>query len=340
MYYVFLAVVTIFSNTIRDTHHPHAREDLQSLNMAATFFATLIPGDGQRNYVGFITRMCTNLERIARTVVEKNEKLARDPDSKDKERRPPATKRQGLRATSASTSKQQRQSRTTAARQPINPSAQAPSTTTHTHLPDISIPETIEGLPPVNSSGYVVPMSPGDDSQNANSSVSNNVPTSARTDYTTRGRTLEATTSSITSNYSTATSQIDQIYTTTTSPQSNTLYSNNSATSTSTIPEFWQIPLTAEWELGNNMWAGLFPTVYDLAQQMNQSIPTPETASSMPILSAESFLQGAPATNTSAGAGFSAEDLGYYNSFAPPSMSPSEAQAAEQAWPSGFLGLY
>ncbi|KAJ5602010.1 hypothetical protein N7510_011544 [Penicillium lagena] len=380
LYYVFLAVATIFSNTIRDHDHPHAREDLQSLNMAATFFATLIPGDGPSNYAGFMTRMSANLERIARMVVEKDERIARDLESKDKERRAPGSRRQNSRTSLAPSSRSRHRSTTTrtstttpgtaAVHQQAMPRMPSASTTTGPYMPDISIPETVEGLPPVNSCGYVVPMSPGDTSQDPTCHT-NSTTTLDHGDFST-GTTMPTwqqmgqTPSSL---------EMENMQ----SPFSH----NSSAATTSTgpaFPEFWQIPLTADWEFGNNPWAGLFPAANDYpevpepAAELNQSQHDPHyhyyqqqqhhnpaaPSSSLPILSAESFLTDGSTADPDAGSGggarhhpgdddrFGMEYLRY--AFGTTSQEDQDrshdleqgqqSQEEGQEWTPGFLGLF
>lgn len=65
---------------MQDSTHPKAREDINTLNMASTFFRTLIPGDGPHKYAQFMAQMSVNFERIARAVFEKNEKAMKNRD--------------------------------------------------------------------------------------------------------------------------------------------------------------------------------------------------------------------------------------------------------------------
>ncbi|KAJ5095833.1 Transcription factor [Penicillium alfredii] len=401
LYYVFLSAATIFSNIIRDTRHPQVREDLQSLNMAATFFATLVPGDGPNNYAGFMTRMSATLERIARIAVERDEKRTRGSDEIDKTDQElwlPGAKRQNSRATPTAHPKQRH--RPTTLRNSMTPNStsthDAPHDAPHDAMPAVQptvasitalpphpmvlgIPDTIEGLPPVNSSGYVVPMSPGDPNETFTPSMFNGPSTSTTNDYTTTATTSNNNSSSnldrtflheaAASNFSTPTvpswplapdytsSPLDN--TTTLSPNSYQNTTNPTTTNAAAFatfpddipaPDLWQIPLAADMDFGSNLWAGLFPTEYNIP-------PQPQDPS-MPILSAESFLHGAPSSESSRNPGFDPEGLGY--GFVPPQPQPShshsqsqsqfqtqaqaqsedQTQANDSAWPHGFLGLF
>ncbi|KAL6230423.1 hypothetical protein BDW75DRAFT_222787 [Aspergillus navahoensis] len=144
LYYIFLAVMTVFVNILRNSQHQTSKDDLKSLSMAATFFATLVPADGPCKYSRFMTRMSTSFERIARTVLEREQKMVRpgpDPDVTAK-----ASKSRAVHS-----SRTQTPSNTQS--QPHSTSVSASASTT------INIPN-LEGLPPINSSGYVVIESP------------------------------------------------------------------------------------------------------------------------------------------------------------------------------------
>lgn len=141
--------MNIFVNILRDPQNEKVKDDLQSLNMAATFFATLIPGDGPGHYARFMTRMCANFERIARVVVERNQRTVK----------PSETKHHSSSRKSSTTAKDQKSvravspqsSRTSA----YSKSGSSPPVPSSVRL-SIDIPN-LEGLPPVNSAGYVVP---------------------------------------------------------------------------------------------------------------------------------------------------------------------------------------
>ncbi|KAL4998205.1 fungal-specific transcription factor domain-containing protein [Aspergillus recurvatus] len=145
LYYIFLAVMTVFANILRNSQQPTSKDDLKSLNMAATFFATLVPGDGPCNYARFMTRMSTGFERIARTVLEREQKMVRPgPD--------PHVTEKAFKSRAAHNSQTQTPSHTQS--QPTHSTSVSASTSTAVNIPNL------EGLPPINSSGYVVIESP------------------------------------------------------------------------------------------------------------------------------------------------------------------------------------
>jgi hypothetical protein len=237
-------------------------------------------------------------------------------------------------------------------------------------MPDISIPEPVEGLPPVNSSGYVVPMSPGDTSQD---------PTSHTNPTTTldHGSFPTGTTIPTWQQMGQTPSPLEME-----NMQSPFSHSSSAATTTTgpAIPEFWQIPLTADWEFGSNLWAGLFPAEYDFregpepAAELNQSPHDPyfhqyqqhqhhdpaASSSSMPILSAQSFLTDGLTVDPDAGSGggarqhpgdddrFGIEYMRYaFGATAQENQDQSQdleqgqqSQQGQQEWTLGFLGLF
>ncbi|EAW18151.1 transcription factor domain-containing protein [Aspergillus fischeri NRRL 181] len=148
LYYVFLAVMTIFINILRDSRYPNVREDIQSLNMASTFFATLIPGDGPSNYARFMTQMSANFERIARSVVERDQKATKL--SQRANSRASMTRAEGHDLAS----EEQRSQRNQPAEAPRSSPSSSP-----VHSPSIIDIPHLPGLPRINSSGYVVPDS-------------------------------------------------------------------------------------------------------------------------------------------------------------------------------------
>ncbi|PWY79896.1 C6 transcription factor [Aspergillus eucalypticola CBS 122712] len=149
LYYIFLAVMNIFVNILRDPQHKKVEDDLQSLNMAATFFATLIPGDGPGHYARFMTKMCANFERIARVVVERYQRTVK----------PSETKHHSSFRKSSTTAKDQKSVRAVSPQSSrtstYSKSGSSPPVPSSVRL-SIDIPN-LEGLPPVNSAGYVVP---------------------------------------------------------------------------------------------------------------------------------------------------------------------------------------
>lgn len=363
LYYVFLAAATIFSNIIRETRNPQVRDDLKSLNMAATFFATLVPGDGPANYAGFMSRMSATLERIARIAVEKDEKRARSPDGREDDG-PPGSKRVTSHAVPATHARHRirpttrrvpvSNNSTTSASRTSAPSAYLPPT--QTHMSDLSIPESIEGLPPVNSSGYVVPHSLGGTSD-FGPTITSQPPTSSGS-YTVglgpndfNGMNVTSTTGFSTPNIPSWQLPQDHYSNTQSSPldAAQSPYSQSSSMGESTvIPESWQVPLGTDWQFGDELWAGLFPS-----EQLAASAQTEDIT--LPILSAESYLNfpgsgaGPPLTTTvnPSGMGYPAEHMAYnYVPAIPqnPNMmhqshmqpQPHTQNPDHNSWPEGF----
>ncbi|KAL4973906.1 fungal-specific transcription factor domain-containing protein [Aspergillus desertorum] len=257
LYYIFLAVMTVFVNILRNSQQPTSKDDLKSLNMAATFFATLVPGDGPCNYARFMTRMSTAFERIARTVLEREQKMVRlGPDS--------AVKGKASRSRAAHNSQKQTPSHTQS--QPPSTSGFTSASTT------VNIPN-LEGLPPINSSGYVVIESP-----TASPGQSPPPPSSSPTSSTNTKPTFSNRPQLPPQLHSSNLSNILQYQPSLHSqqhPYTASTISSNTATSfpfptleeasvsasastpfsfpfsqPSAEPEPWQIPLTADWEFG------------------------------------------------------------------------------------------
>ncbi|GCB17746.1 uncharacterized transcriptional regulatory protein PB24D3.01 [Aspergillus awamori] len=150
LYYIFLAVMNIFVNILRDPQNEKVKDDLQSLNMAATFFATLIPGDGPGHYARFMTRMCANFERVARVVVERNQRTVKPSEAKHH-----SSSRKN--STAAKDQKSVRAASPQSLRTTTYPTSESGLPGPPSARPlSIDIPN-LEGLPPVNSAGYVVP---------------------------------------------------------------------------------------------------------------------------------------------------------------------------------------
>jgi hypothetical protein len=350
LYYIFLAAATIFSHIIRDTRHAQIQEDLQSLNMAATFFATLThPGDGPAHYAGFMTRMSANLERIAKLAIEREEKRARSTDDGDQESQQPSAKRHNHRSsrshaktrhqpstlrtsTTTDSTRSQHHSVSTA------PPASNISTTTHPHTSALSIPEAIEGFPPINSDGYVVPLSP---------SVTTPFPSTIPSANYPAGLGLHNLNGTSTTDFPTNTlptwqlGQENVAQTNETSPLDSTQspFSTSSTTPGTTLfPASWQVPLTADWQFGDNIWSGLFPNETIAASAQAENIQ-------LPILSAESFLNVPAETEADpsvTGTGYTGTGMGY-NNYMPPRPVQDQGlgqDTAEMIWPNGFLGLF
>lgn len=331
--------------------------------MAATFFATLVPGDGPASYAGFMTRMSATLERIARLAVDRDEKRARNLDDEDEEDQPSETKRQTSQSFSASHPKLRHRAPTYQSSTNLNPAAYQPqatapsipnsSTAAHSSTSDLSIPETIEGFPPVNSAGYVVPMSPCETNDSRTTNNTHQQPTYPS------GLGLSNLngphTDPIFANHYPSW-QLGQDHTAsmTASPHGNTQspYSQVSSNGAGTmIPESWQVPLTADWQFGENLWAGLFRT---------ETLGNPMQQTSMPILNAESFLNGPldpEAVNNNVGndptdfLSYGTQTMGY--NFIPPEpqdqgpgqgqyQNPNQADPdlAQSGFSNGFIGMF
>ncbi|KAL4761526.1 transcription factor domain-containing protein [Aspergillus foveolatus] len=254
LYYIFLAVMTVFVNILRNSQQPASKDDLKSLNMAATFFATLVPADGPCNYVRFMTRMSTAFERIARTVLERDQKMVRPgPD--------PLVKAKASKSRAANNSRSQTPPHTLPQHQSSSVSASATTT--------VNIPN-LEGLPPINSSGYVVIESPTispDQSPLPPSSPTSSTNTKSTYSSQPQPQTHASDPSSLPQyqypptlhsqqhSYAPSTIPTD----TTTSFPLPALEESSVTTSalapfpypfSQTRPEPWQIPLTADWEFG------------------------------------------------------------------------------------------
>ncbi|EPS30250.1 hypothetical protein PDE_05201 [Penicillium oxalicum 114-2] len=315
--YVFLAAATIFSTIIRDTRSSQVREDLQSLRMAATFFATLSqPSDGPSQYAEFMSRMSANLERIARGAIEKDEKRARGPEDRDGESVIPGSKRHNHNFSKVIGKNRHRSSRprpsgkatanggenpsthavNPASSIPTMPTASVATLPTYPRSTGFSIPGALDGLPPVNADGYVVPVSPSP-SPSPSLKISTTLPRPQLSqpqglDYgmnslaafaqPTAPETILDATQPIW-----PVGQENLIYNTTNSPtvdnQQSPLSSNSGTPGTAMFPASWEVPLTADWQFGDDFWSGLFPneTVAASAQTGGGDIP---------ILSAESFF--------------------------------------------------
>ncbi|KAE8136243.1 fungal-specific transcription factor domain-containing protein [Aspergillus pseudotamarii] len=242
LYYIFLAVTILFTYILRDSQHPNAREDLQHLSMAATFFATLIPGDGPCNYAKFMTKMCANFERVARAVVEREQKALK---SSDTHHQPVAS----------SVTTQERNETSSPSREQVSHL----SSTGHVDIPQL------EGLPRINSSGYVVPESP--------SAASEDTPTADQP--TVNDPLLGGYPVSQAHESPSATIQQSYQY-----PMDDTF----PAAMADDIqqPELWQIPMTADWEFGSQFLSLFGPQFFDQGGSDVMSAMAGMTAPSMP----------------------------------------------------------
>lgn len=203
----------IFVNVLANQRPLEAREDLHSLNMAATFFTTLTPVDGAFRYSIFMSKMAVYFERMARMVVERNEKENRSLKGSNNNVNP-----------NASPTMRERRPRNTP---PSERTAQSrrldrrPGPTFEAHSPnDLS----------VNSAGYAIPGSP----------ATLNVAMHAN-DYFQVAQGMPVTSANEIPNFNAA---LDH---------SSFTFADNSgspSTAASVIPEFWHVPLTADWEFG------------------------------------------------------------------------------------------
>ncbi|KAJ6187198.1 hypothetical protein N7519_002106 [Penicillium mononematosum] len=343
LYYVFQAASTLFSNILRDSRHSRVRADLESLNMVSAFFATLAPGEGSNNYAGFMARMSATLERIARAVIEKDEKRARAPDEEDQEYKPPGGKKHASRTQAASHQRQHR--RPTTLRTTMTP-ATAPeyptSSTANPNRMDISIPSTLEGLPPVNSSGYVVPMSPMLDPGESNQSQSpylanppNTYSPSTSFLHETRDNTFHSPQIppwQLSQDYSTTAAQAPGSSGMTPNPI-NSINSPDSFTSTAnSIPDFFQYPMSGDWSHGGNLSSPassqqntLFRPLFRRARNLR-----------IRILPCRFYRLNRLSMIAQVG-GFDPQSLGY--GYVPQGQEDPN-QGADPVWPNGFLGLF
>ncbi|KAJ5669074.1 hypothetical protein N7462_010144 [Penicillium macrosclerotiorum] len=355
LYYVFLAAATIFSGILRNIRNPDVHKDLQSLNMAATFFATLVPGDGPANYAGFMTRMSANLERIARMAVEKSEKRARSPDDGEQDYHQSNTKRHHRKASTANRARSSRHqssalrsSKTTDSTGPNQhlhttaPSATTSSTANNPQRINIGIPEFIEGLPPINSSGYVVPMSPVDTGDYPSSTLYTQQPPTITPNYPMGLGLRNIDSSNTTNDFAPNTlpswhfAQDARTHAASSLDNTQSPFSQNSgSTPTGTMfPDSWQVPLTADWHFGDNLWAGLIPSESIAASASQPNV-------SLPILNAESFLEVPAGTGNDPQPSYPPAEVEYGNSFVPgPGPQDQSQDSAESIWPNGFLGLF
>lgn len=305
--------MAIFVNILRNSSLQEAREDLHSLTMATTFFATLKPADGPCSYASFMTEMAANFERIARVVVEKNEKEIRN--NKGGTNNNSATMPSRKHSRKASTPLQGRVAR----RQRSSP---PPPPTTNMEI------SNVEGLPPINSAGYVVPESPTDstpvDPVFSNDSFPVTQGTSPLTSATSTAAAVDQ--GNVPRNFS--------------SPLANTIFPFPT-----TVPGFWQIPLTADWELGfgNQFPAGNF--LYSTAQNFQQppqpySYPQQYPLSTMGTTTTTTTMSMSPQQPCP-------PDMGFYNTNnnftggVQMAMPPDDPLTGRNVvWTDGFLDSY
>ena len=232
---------------MQDNTHPKAREDINSLSMASTFFRTLIPGGGSHKYALFMAQMSVNFERIARAVLEKNEKAARNRDEHASHDQTTTESTQYSNVSSAA-GRDEDSSNLTTPDQSTLPRARIP------HVEDF--PHNImPGNPkPEQSSAYVLQVptaqslpttNPSYDSTNTNTPSNNN-----------------SNISSIPEVFNTATTNpnMTNLYpslnATPAAPTDNDMY-DTTTTGILSVPNVWHIPLTADWEFPNPFMSGL-----------------------------------------------------------------------------------
>ncbi|RAH77307.1 hypothetical protein BO86DRAFT_383092 [Aspergillus japonicus CBS 114.51] len=289
LYYVFLAVMNIFVNILKNPQHPKAKEDLQSLTMAATFFATLIPGDGPGHYARFMTKMSANFERLARNLVERDVKVLKPGDMKSNS---PETNKDENRTASKTAADQTVYSRhrqtglASQSRTSLHTSTPTSPTSTAAHKNTHNIPPNIEGLPQINSSGYVVPdsFSPAPKPETYSTS-----PPPLTTTYSQRPQAQSHSQSAtpVPLHPSDAPSQQQQPFGISGFDAGFFPVSVNSDNFHFGQPGLWQIPLTADWELSPQALNGIFG--FDL------NYPIPDALHSQPMADPGSNVRmGAP----------------------------------------------
>jgi hypothetical protein len=295
LYYVFLAVMTLFVNILRDSHHPKAKDDLQSLNVAATFFATLIPNDWPCYHAKFMARMCANFERIARVVIEREDKAVKTRAGGDK---PSRSLSLGQTASTG-------------------PSQQTHQTPQHTSssAPGLGV----EHFPPVNSSSYVVPGGPSASTSSPTTTTTNLSNNTLAPDFA--PYTAASNNNNNNNNNAPTTSHLNTIFPTTTM--------TNDITSTTPWPDFWQIPLTADWEFGNQFLSGVLSYNYNL-QPSADSVGGGGVSEQQPFLS------------TTATPAAAVPLPGYFFGNADPNLAQAHGQCQGQGqsapmWTDGFL---
>lgn len=229
--------------------------------MASTFFRTLIPGDGPHKYAQFMAQMSINFERIARGVLERNEKAMKNRDDNT------------THGHSRTTSMQQSGNTTTSPSSVIEP-GQGSSGLAASVAPSVDIPH-IEGFPhgiiPDNlnteSNNTYLPDAPQGIAANPNHAPATTIPNNTHPSMTD------------------AATPIPRIYNTNTTANTNTLFPSIHPTPTPTTttattaaaaatsndlysfpgfdniapppPGLFHIPLTADWEFPNPFMEGI-----------------------------------------------------------------------------------
>ncbi|KAH8700899.1 fungal-specific transcription factor domain-containing protein [Talaromyces proteolyticus] len=125
--FLFVANLTIFSHVLRVPVNPDTastEENLEMLKTAATYFKTVAPQDGGSRQAKFMATTSEIMERTARKVIDKAHK---DAQAKPTEQQPVST---------------------------LQTRALKDKPSSNVHIPNV------DGLPPVQSSGYFVPGEP------------------------------------------------------------------------------------------------------------------------------------------------------------------------------------
>ena len=78
VYYIFHAAMSLFVNILNSQKPGEAQEDHRSIKMAAGFFSTLSPTSADCRHVLFMAKITTLLELLAREIIERNERKERN----------------------------------------------------------------------------------------------------------------------------------------------------------------------------------------------------------------------------------------------------------------------
>lgn len=228
---------------MQDNTHPKAKEDINALSMASTFFRTLVPGDGPHKYALFMAQMSVNFERIARAVIERNEK---------------AVKNRGEPASHGQTATESTQQSDVSSVVDHDEDTSNFTTPDHSAVPSASIPQ-VEDFPhdimPSNPKheprGTYFPQMPTQNLRTTDPSYASTTNTPS---------TNNITPISQTSNTTTATPNTNNLYPSldaTPAPTNNMYTVPGLNTTALPVPSIWHIPLTADWEFPNPFMEGI-----------------------------------------------------------------------------------
>lgn len=254
-------MISIFVHILQDSSHPKAKEDVNLLNIASTFLGTLVPADGPCRYARFMAQMSANFERIARTVLERNERASKDESESN-------------RVTSMTTTtfmpRSNNETSPSSLAQPSQGSTYATSPE-YSAGPSVDVPHT-GGLPHTNSSNTSIDNEFLPDAyQGMTAADLANATTSPN--YTTTTNTAAAAASSLSRIYNTN----DNLFPSTTGTPTNDVFPF-SGFETNIIPpppSLWQIPLTADWEFGNQFLEGIFADTNTTTNPYPLDFPAP-----------------------------------------------------------------